>query len=445
MPKVAISLKSVSKVYRLYKKSWHRALDTFGFANGPLGKYLQYQDFPSLRNINLEIGAGERVGIIGRNGAGKTTLLKLITGNFSPTSGEVIINGRVQSLMDAGLGFHPDFSGRENIEASLIYNGLNTHESAKAIADILEFVELKEFIDQPIKSYSLGMATRLAFATATAIHPDILIVDEVLSAGDAYFSLKSAERIKKLTSVGTTLLLVSHSTEQIVQYCQKAIWLDQGQIVQSGQALEVVKAYEAYIRELDQERILKSNESKRKHAPKPDTPIQGEVQGLKTCRWKGLPGPKIHSVRVLNSEHKETVIFESGKPMLFELAISSEEAGTYSCKYHFYIYTLDGHRVAVHLSEEHRLDLSAGEIRKVYLRYKSVLLGNGDYVITAGIYKNLDMMNVETAEIYDLLDRSFQFKIFSKYKSDRSLFHHPASWELSEGQTLNDHSELTLG
>ncbi|MGQ0524120.1 MAG: ABC transporter ATP-binding protein, partial [Betaproteobacteria bacterium] len=234
-------------------------LDVLGVSRLPFWKKRSYQEFAALKDINLEVLRGQRIGIVGRNGAGKTTLLKLITGNFQPTAGRITVNGQVQALMDMGLGFHQELSGLDNIKASLIYNGLSSGEIEDATADIIEFAELGDYLFQPLKTYSLGMQARLGFATATAIKPDILIIDEVLGAGDGYFAAKSAERMKQLTGNGVTLLLVSHSTPQIVQFCETAIWIDKGRIVENGDAMEVVKAYDAYLRSLDEKRIQIEN------------------------------------------------------------------------------------------------------------------------------------------------------------------------------------------
>ena len=220
-------------------------------------------EFSALKNVSLTIGKGEQIGVVGRNGAGKTTLLKLLTGNFAPTTGKIAINGTVQALMQTGLGFHPDFTGEENLRSALTYNGLTGAQFKEALADAIEFVELDEFLQQPFKTYSLGMRSRLQFAAATAIHPDILIVDEVLGAGDAYFSGKSAARMKHLTSGGCTLLLVSHSMQQVSQFCQRCIWLEAGEMVMDGPALSVVRAYEEYTRRLEDEAALARSQGKK--------------------------------------------------------------------------------------------------------------------------------------------------------------------------------------
>jgi len=209
----------------------------------------EFSLFHALHNVDFSIARGERIGLVGRNGAGKTTLLKLITDNFEPTSGRVLVNGSVQALMQLGLGFHPEFSGLENIRSALSYNGLVGDELEEAVEDVIDFVELGEFLNQPLKTYSLGMNARLQFAAATAIRPDILLVDEVLSAGDSYFSAKSAFRMDKLAKSGCTLILVSHSWQQIQQYCRRCIWLRDGRVHMDGPTHEIMSKYEVMISE----------------------------------------------------------------------------------------------------------------------------------------------------------------------------------------------------
>src|SRR5438045_2376001 len=254
----AVVLDGITKIYRLYQSPSEQALDIFGLSWLRFWKEPQYHDHSALEDVSLTVRRGERIGIIGRNGAGKTTLLKLITGNFASTRGTVTVNGTVQALINIGLGFHPEFTGYENIRSSLVYNGLSEAEIGAAIDDIVDFVELDEYLHQPIKTYSMGMQSRLYFATATAIRPDILIIDEVLGAGDAYFSAKSAERMRRLTSSGSTLLLVSHSMTQVLQFCDEAIWIENGRVMLRDNALTVINAYEKFISQLERRNKVSS-------------------------------------------------------------------------------------------------------------------------------------------------------------------------------------------
>src|SRR5262245_33479982 len=273
----AIRLTAVGKRYTLYPSPAEGACDALGLSWLLPGRRKRWRHFWALRNITLTLPRGARVGIIGRNGAGKSTLLKLITRNVDPTEGEVEVIGEVQALLQAGTGMHPEFTGRQNIEAALTYQGLSGPEVREAIADIIDFTELGQFLDQPFKNYSTGMQARLAFAAATVVKPDILIVDELLGVGDGYFLSKSTERMRKLIESGASVLLVSHSMEQIVRFCGQAIWMDRGQIVRQGDALEVVKEYERYLRLLE-ERRLKADNARRKAGPVGGAELEGEAQ-----------------------------------------------------------------------------------------------------------------------------------------------------------------------
>jgi lipopolysaccharide transport system ATP-binding protein len=259
MSRPAVRFRDVGKMYRIYPSRRDNVLDSLGLARLFPWRGVKFREFWALRGIDLDVEAGKRLGIIGRNGAGKSTLLKMMTGNVTPSHGVVEVNGRVQALLEAGGGLHPEFSGHENIYAALTYQGLSSHEIAAQTVDIEEFTELGDFLDQPLKTYSLGMQARLAFAIATTVSPEILIIDEVLGAGDAYFFTKSTERMAGLVESGATVLLVTHALEQITRFCEEAIWLERGRIVAQGPALEVIKAYQAYIRRLEDRRLRAKN------------------------------------------------------------------------------------------------------------------------------------------------------------------------------------------
>jgi len=218
----------------------------------------------ALRGIDLQIEKGKRLAIIGKNGAGKSTLLKIVTGKVLPTEGTIQVDGKIQALMQMGTGFHPEFSGRQNIQASLSYSGIGRRRIKMLEDEIIDFSELEEFIDQPVKYYSSGMYSRLAFAVATVLEPEILIIDEVLGAGDAAFTTKCADRMKRLTrDIGSTVLFVSHSMASVLEICEDAVLLERGQITANGKALEVSKIYNKMIRE-EEELYFRAKEYKMK-------------------------------------------------------------------------------------------------------------------------------------------------------------------------------------
>ena len=206
---------------------------------------LLFQEFFALKHISLSVHPGEAWGIVGRNGSGKSTLLKVITGILKPYEGSVTVNGHIAPLLEMGAGFDGELTGRENIMMNGLLLGMSKAEILEHFDEIVSFSELEHFLDVPIKNYSSGMKSRLGFAIATCIKPDILIADEVLSAGDQAFRKKCEVRIAELLSGGTTLLYVSHSAASVKKLCNKILWLDHGEVKMCGDAEEIMDAYEA--------------------------------------------------------------------------------------------------------------------------------------------------------------------------------------------------------
>ena len=210
-----------------------------------INKGNRFQEFFALRHINLKIQRGESWGFVGRNGSGKSTLLKLITGILSPYEGTVTVSGTVAPLLELGAGFDNELTGRENILMNGLILGMTEQQVQEKFDDIVQFSELEQFLDVPVKNYSSGMKSRLGFAVATSARADILIADEVLSTGDRKFQQKCEARMRNLLDGGTTLLFVSHSADAVRRMCGKAMWLDHGEIQMTGSAEEVVSAYES--------------------------------------------------------------------------------------------------------------------------------------------------------------------------------------------------------
>ena len=202
-----------------------------------------YQTFWALKDVSFEVNKGEVVGIIGRNGSGKSTLLKIISGLFRPSEGEISVKGRIVPMLELGSGFDPELTGRENVFLNGAILGYTEAFLKEQFDDILEFSELGEFIDMPLKTYSSGMMMRLAFSVATIVQPEILIVYEILAVGDEAFQRKSRAKMLELMGGGTTVLYVSHSLDQIRELCNRVIWLDRGKVVMQGEASEVCDAY----------------------------------------------------------------------------------------------------------------------------------------------------------------------------------------------------------
>lgn len=202
-------------------------------------------DFWALQEISFTVAEGKSLGVIGVNGSGKSTLLKLLTGTLRPTKGEITVRGRRSSLIELGAGFHPDFSGRDNVCLNGMILGMSRAQVKEKFDEIVAFAEIEQFIDVPVKYYSSGMQARLGFASATAVEPDILIVDEVLSVGDAAFQQKCLKRIRHMQDKGVSIVLVSHGMGDIETVCHDALWLHKGKAVMYGPVKEVAQAYQA--------------------------------------------------------------------------------------------------------------------------------------------------------------------------------------------------------
>ncbi len=243
---VLIDAVGLSKCFSIYDKPSHRFMQfvvprmqrIFGVRQSRF-----MHEFWALRDVSFRLRRGETVGIIGRNGSGKSTLLQLICGTLEPTKGQVTINGRIAALLELGAGFNPEFSGRDNVFLSGSIAGISQEVMREKFSDIEAFADIGEFIDQPVKTYSSGMFVRLAFSTAIHTSPDILVVDEALAVGDTAFQTKCLTRIRELQRNGTTILLVTHSTNTLIEYCDRAIYLKRGALVDDGHCRDVVKHY----------------------------------------------------------------------------------------------------------------------------------------------------------------------------------------------------------
>jgi len=292
---LALEVKNLSKAYRLYARPVDRLLEV-------LTRRPRHKSFWALKDISFQVMTGETLGIIGDNGAGKSTLLKIMAGTLAPTKGQVIRNGRVAALLELGAGFHPELTGRQNIYLNASLLGLSEKEIRECEEEIIAFAELEEFIDQPIKTYSSGMYVRLAFSIATMVNPDILIVDEALSVGDQRFQKKSIDRIMEFRQRGKTILFCSHSMYHVLELCQRAIWLHEGRIQLSGQAKEVVEAYEEWC----QQKIQKV-EASPFHSPE------------QTEAW-------IESVQILRPKRKKAISkIKTGEQIAIQIRIKSKK------------------------------------------------------------------------------------------------------------------------
>lgn len=238
-----LSVKNLGKAYRVYASEFQRIARWFGLSTKPKEEHWV------LKHISFSIHPGEAIGIVGQNGAGKSTLLKMITGTLQPTEGSVQVNGRIAAILELGMGFTADLTGRQNVYHAAGLMGFNADRIDEVIKEIEAFAEIGTYFDEPVRTYSSGMQMRVAFAVATAIRPEILIVDEALSVGDSYFQHKSFDRIREFQKQGTTLLIVSHDRGSIQALCNRAILLEKGTVIKDGKPEEVMDFYNALIAE----------------------------------------------------------------------------------------------------------------------------------------------------------------------------------------------------
>ncbi len=295
----AVLADRLSKTYRLYGRPSDRLREI-------LLRRPRHRDFPALSDVSFELAAGGALGLIGENGAGKSTLLKIVAGTTTPTSGSVSLEGVVASILELGMGFHPEFTGRENARMNAALLGLTGADLRRRLPEIREFAELGEFFDRPVRTYSSGMALRLAFAVATHVDADILIVDEALAVGDGYFQKKSIERITDFHKRGGSLLFCSHALYYVALLCDRAIWLRAGRVAAGGPALTVVRAYEAFLQE--KERRISGEEP---------APLEAGSNGRRPARFT--------EVLVHDGSGYPRSEFASGETLALDLAFESDD------------------------------------------------------------------------------------------------------------------------
>lgn len=245
-----IAVNNIGKAYKRYPNRWSRLLEWVDPTDRP-----RHQAHWVLRGVSFEVATGETVGIVGQNGAGKSTLLKIIVGTTHPTEGRVEIGGRVGALLELGMGFHPDFTGRQNCYTAGQLLGLRSEEIVELMPQIEAFAEIGDYFDQPVRTYSSGMQVRVAFSVATVVKPSLLIVDEALSVGDSYFQHKSFDRIRQFRDEGVSIIFVSHSMDVVRTLCDRVILLHEGRVLKDGQPDEVVDYYNAFIAEKENAKV----------------------------------------------------------------------------------------------------------------------------------------------------------------------------------------------
>jgi lipopolysaccharide transport system ATP-binding protein len=360
----AINVQSVHKSFNTYRSEWGRIFSWFGIA-----PKLRNQSV-ILKDINFAVHRGEAVGLIGQNGSGKSTLLKIITGTMQPTKGHVDVSGRVAALLELGMGFNPDMTGRENVYNSAGLMGYSQETIDGLIDDIENFAEIGVYFDQPIRVYSSGMQVRLAFAVATAVRPEILIVDEALSVGDTYFQHKSFSRIREFRDAGTTLLLVSHDRSAIIALCDRAILLHESEVRSDGAPEQVLDLYNALIAQKE-DHLLE----------------QTKDRSGRTLTRSGSGEATLSRVALLNEQGQPAELVCVGQPVILE--IEASVAATIER-------LVAGYMIKDRLGQaifgintfqlgEVLVDLKAGEIVRFRFRFNANF-GTGNFSIAAALH-----------------------------------------------------------
>jgi ABC-type polysaccharide/polyol phosphate transport system ATPase subunit len=326
----AIELVNVSKVYRRYGARHFATLKSALMQRSILEDLKPGETFQALSDVSMRVPAGCTMGLVGRNGSGKSTALKLVAGITKPTAGSVNVRGRISALIELGAGFHPEISGRENVFINGIMLGLTKREIERRFDEIVEFAELKDFIDEPVKSYSSGMYMRLGFAVATHVDPDVLLVDEVLAVGDEAFTHKCLDKFGDFKRRGKTILLVTHSLNLVERFCDEAVWIDAGRTRVEGDPKRVIDAYISDV-EREEEKFLAVSDEKAQHqvvtppveaaAPPPavDDPTSDMMKAAEG-RW-GSRLVEILDVALLDRAGQPAHVFHSGDSMVVRLSI----------------------------------------------------------------------------------------------------------------------------
>ena len=371
-------------------------------------------EFWPVRDVSFSVGPGESIGILGKNGSGKSTLLKIMTGVLLPTAGNVHVRGRIAALLELGAGFHPELTGRENIFLNGSVHGLGRKEMRRKLDSIIDFAELGEFIDMPVKHYSSGMYVRLGFAVAIHTGPDILVVDEVLTVGDQMFQQKCMERIWEMKNDGVAIVLVSHNLEEIRRLCTRAIWLQDGLARASGPALEVVDEYLMYSNELY---YAQRHARLQDEAEEPETPVSNAK------RW-GTRQAEIVKVELLDAQGEVQEYFHQGDALCVRIHYQTHELIP-TPAFGLAIYRNDG----THINGPNSV-AAGSHIDAIdgagFVDYQIVQLplNPGAFELTVAIY------NRDSTVAIDHHHRMYPFHVVSNsiYNED-GVIHLPASWQ----------------
>lgn len=425
-PRAAVVARDLTKVYRKFlHKNQFKTLKS-AIVSGSLIRDLRPSDtFTALDSVSFEIPKGCTYGILGENGSGKSTTLKLLAGITKPTRGSLAIDGRVSALIELGAGFHPEISGRENVAINGVMLGLRREDIAARFDEIVEFAELKDFIDAPVKTYSSGMYARLGFAVAIHVDPDILLIDEVLAVGDEAFTRKCLEKLGEFRRRGKTIVIVTHSLGLVEKMCDEALWLRKGRHADHGDPKRVVDAYLSFVAGGENALLEKQEQAALAHVA---TDTSSSSQAVTTeapeekKRW-GSGEISIHSVRLLDGEGRKAHVFVPGDTVRIELEAEAQSAVT-DFVFGIGIFSADG--VSVYGTNTHIEEwvprTVAGRF-KATIELRNIRLVEGSYLLDIAAHR-------KDGTPYDYHRGIYSFRVRSRVK-DVGVYRPEHAWSFS--------------
>jgi ABC-type polysaccharide/polyol phosphate transport system ATPase subunit len=433
----AISLVNVSKLYRRYGGRQFATLKS-ALLSGDLVKKLRPDEtFQALDQVTFDVARGQTFGVIGRNGSGKSTALKLVAGITKPTSGTVTVQGRVSALIELGAGFHPEISGRENVFINGVMLGMSKREVQQRFDEIVEFAELRDFIDAPVKTYSSGMYMRLGFAVAIHVDPEVLLVDEVLAVGDEGFTHKCLDKFAEFKRRNKTILFVTHSLGMVERFCDEAVWLDNGHKRAQGDPTRVVGAYVTDVERQEEQFLATTDERSRAEAghdagPAARGPADAgdaatDMSRASEGRW-GSGEVVISDVSLLSDQGRPTHIFHTGEPLTLRFRTQAKRSIS-DFVFGVGIYNAEG--LCVYGTntdiEEHESDTLSGDA-EVRFEIEALDLVEGTYKLDVAVHKR-------DGAPYDYHRLLYTFRVKSRLK-DVGIYRPRHRWGFSGGVTL---------
>jgi ABC-type polysaccharide/polyol phosphate transport system ATPase subunit len=424
-----IQVTNVSKSFKIFKERNSTLKDRIIYRSKN-----RYDLFQALDEISLKVNKGETVGLLGRNGSGKSTLLKLLTGILYPDHGSIELKGRVSSLLELGAGFHPDFTGRENIFMNAAILGLSKKEIKKKLDEIISFSELKEYIENPVRNYSSGMYMRLAFSVAIMVEPDILLIDEVLAVGDAAFQQKCMDQLLKLKNKGTTIVFVSHDLGAMQKLCDRVVWINKGKVVVDGPPRKVIDQYLTFLGEEENKRLIEEQSSvtvveERKDSLQNDFEHEQDISTAESDknneRW-GNRNIEITEVTFRDPDGNKKLSFMSGEQMNIEIRYSVN-IDTLKPVFGIGVFTMD--HISCYGTNTFMDHYDIGQLKKGIKGAITFVIDSLDLV--AGTYLLDVAIHDEDGEPYDYHNKRYSFKV-SSLINDVGIAKLKHSWSITE-------------